>query len=683
MPTHDDARAVARVRAEARARVRIESITPTIEQGRFPVKRVLGDDLVLEASLVSDGHDRVAGEVAIRDPSGAVRVLPLVPTGNDRFRARLVAETLGAWTFAIEAWIDRFGTWRHDFERRVQAKQEELGIELQIGAAMLARAADAADAEAKNAPEGPAEDDAAALRATADAIADEHTPIETRAELALEDLLAARMARYPDRQFGARTDATSEIWVEPEHARFSSWYEFFPRSFGPDGKHGTLLDAEKMLQYAAKLGFDTVYLPPIHPIGQAFRKGPNNTLDAGPDDPGSPWAIGSPEGGHTAVHPALGTLDDFDRFVRRAGELGLHVALDIAFQCSPDHPWVKAHPSWFRKRPDGTIQYAENPPKKYQDVYPFDFESDDWEALWDALREVFRFWIGHGVRVFRVDNPHTKPLPFWEWCVRTLKSEHPDLVFLAEAFTRPRLKYHLAKAGYTLGYTYFTWRRSAHELQEYMTELTQTEVKEYFRPSFWPNTPDILPEDLQFGGRPAFLARLVLATTLSSHYGIYGPAFELLEREARPGSGEYIDNEKYELKRWDLDREDSLAPVITRLNRIRKEHPPLQQTNDIVFHRTDNPQLLCYSKHARSYDPILVVVSLDPHHPQSGWLDLDLDALGLEPAEGFQVHDLLGEGRYLWQGARNFVALDPHAMPAQLFRLRRKVRTERDFDYFL
>jgi starch synthase (maltosyl-transferring) len=433
------------------------------------------------------------------------------------------------------------------------------------------------------------------------------------------------------------------------------------------------------------MGFDVVYLPPIHPIGVSFRKGRNNTLTPTPEDPGSPWAIGGAEGGHTAIHPQLGTMADFERLVARARDLGMEIALDLAYQCTPDHPWVKSHPEWFRRRPDGTIQYAENPPKKYQDIYPIDFETEDWRALWDALKDVVLYWAQHGVRIFRVDNPHTKAFPFWEWMIAEVQGVYPDVLFLSEAFTRPKVMYRLAKLGFSQSYTYFAWRNTKDELTTYFTELTQTHVREFFRPNLWPNTPDILTEYLQFGGRPGFMIRLVLAATLGASYGIYGPAFELGDSTPRsPGSEEYLNSEKYEIRQWDLANPWSLRDFIARVNRIRRQSPALQTDRGLRFHQTDNPMLLCYSKTSDDQSSVvLVVVNLDFQHTQAGWVSLDLQALGMDETRPFQVHDELGEERYLWQGRRNYIELNPHSVPAHIFRLRRRVRTEKDFDYYL
>jgi starch synthase (maltosyl-transferring) len=432
------------------------------------------------------------------------------------------------------------------------------------------------------------------------------------------------------------------------------------------------------------MGFDVCYLPPIHPIGGTHRKGRDNTPAAGPDDPGSPWAIGGAEGGHTAVHPALGTLADFDRFVAAARAQGIEVALDLAFQCSPDHPWVGEHPEWFRWRPDGTLQYAENPPKKYQDIYPLNFETEHWTELWEALRRVVLFWIDHGVSIFRVDNPHTKPFAFWEWLIAEIRAQHPEAIFLAEAFTRPKVMSNLAKLGFSQSYSYFTWRNTKEELTAYFTELTQGETREYMRPNLFVNTPDILPEFLQFGGRPAFYVRLVLAATLGATYGIYGPPFELCETAAVPGSEEYLGSEKFEIRHWNLDRPESLRDFIAWLNRIRRDNPALHNDRSLRFLAVDNPAMIFYAKESRDGSNIvLVVVNLDPHHPQSGWVTVPIEEMGLDPQQPYQVHELLSDARYLWHGAHNYVALDPQVVPAHIFRVRRRIRTERDFDYFM
>ncbi|RMF92880.1 MAG: alpha-1,4-glucan--maltose-1-phosphate maltosyltransferase, partial [Nitrospinota bacterium] len=466
---------------------------------------------------------------------------------------------------------------------------------------------------------------------------------------------------------------------------FSTWYELFPRSCSPEaGRHGTFRDCERLLPEIARMGFDVLYFPPIHPIGQTNRKGKNNAPVAQPDDVGSPWAIGGVDGGHKAIHPQLGTFADFERLRQKAQEHGIEIALDLAYQCSPDHPYVREHPEWFRHRPDGTIQYAENPPKKYEDIFPFYFETDAWPALWEELKSIVLFWIEKGVRIFRVDNPHTKAFPFWEWMIGEVKTRYPDVLFLSEAFTRPKVMYRLAKLGFSQSYTYFTWRNTKAELIDYMTELTRTEVREYFRPHFWPNTPDILPEPLQYGGRPAFMMRLILAATLSSNYGIYGPAFELCVDEALPGREEYLHSEKYELKVWDRDQPGNLKGLISRINRIRRDNPALQQTHNLQFYEVDNEALLCYGKMTEDLSNIiLVAVNLDPFHTQAGWVHIPLEGLAIAPDQPYLVHDLISEDKYIWQGPRNHIILDPQTMPAHIFRVRKRLRRETDFDYFM
>jgi starch synthase (maltosyl-transferring) len=475
------------------------------------------------------------------------------------------------------------------------------------------------------------------------------------------------------------------VVVERRKALFSTWYERYPRSssFEPH-RSGTFKDCEALLPEIARLGFDVFYLPPIHPIGRTHRKGKNNSPQAEPGDPGSPWAIGAEEGGHKSIDPGLGTLEDFESLMGKAAEFGIEIALDLAYQCSPDHPYVKEHPEWFRKRPDGTIQYAENPPKKYQDIYPIDFETDHWEALWEELKSVVLFWIDRGVRIFRVDNPHTKAFPFWEWMIGEVRRDFPDVIFLSEAFTRPKVMYRLAKVGFSQSYTYFTWRNSKREFMEYLTELTQSEVREFFRPNFWPNTPDILPEYLQYGGRPAFVIRLILAATLSSNYGIYGPPFELLVNEPLPGREEYLDSEKYEIRRWNWDQPGNLKEFIARINRMRRENPALQTTWNLRFFEIDNEQLLFFGKMGDPLsESLLVVVNLDPFHTQSGWLTVPLEELGIEPGQAYLGHDLLSEEKYIWYGEKNFIKLNPHTLPAHVFKLKTRLKRETDFDYFM
>jgi starch synthase (maltosyl-transferring) len=659
--------------AEGRVRAVIENVTPCVDSGRFAAKGVVGDRVVVEADCFADGHDVLAARVLWRrDGETAWREAPMVPVGNDRWRGGFAVQAIGRHAYTVTAWVDAFLSWRHDFARRVEP--EDLRVAALVGAGLIAAAARRADGADRERLAAWAE----RLRAADGA--------ETLREVALDAELGELAAGYPDRRFAATFALELPLVVDRERARFGAWYEMFPRSAAPEaGRHGTLRDCEAWLPRIAQMGFDVLYFPPIHPIGRERRKGPNNTLAAAPDDVGSPWAIGSAEGGHKAVHPALGTLEDFRRLVDAARGHGLEVALDIAYQCAPDHPYVARHPAWFRHRPDGTVQYAENPPKKYQDIFPFDFESDDWPGLWAELKSVLDFWIGEGVTMFRVDNPHTKAFPFWEWAIAAVKRAHPEVIFLSEAFTRPKVMHRLAKLGFSQSYTYFAWRNTKHELTEYFTELAHGAGREYFRPNVWPNTPDILTEYLQFGGRPAFMVRLVLAATLAASYGIYGPAYELAEAAPRePGSEEYLDSEKYQLRTWALDRPDGLAGFIARVNRVRRENAALRADRGLQFHAVDNDSLICYSKTTESGDnAVLTVVNLDPYHVQSGWVTLDLDALGLDAKTPYQMHELLTGARFLWSGARNYVSLDPARSPAHVFRLRRRVRTERDFDYFL
>ncbi|MBD3161053.1 MAG: DUF3416 domain-containing protein [Candidatus Eisenbacteria bacterium] len=658
-------------------RIVIERVRPEIDCGRHPIKRVVGEEVSVTADIHAEGHDRVAARLLHRSgPEADWSEAEMVPLGNDRWEARFAVEEIGSHEYTIEAWIDHFETWRSDLEKRVEAG-EDVSVDLQIGAQLIEEAARRA---------GGAEE-RRMLRWANQLRSRRPVRADGRIRAALDEDRARRIAQHPERRWAARYERTLRVTVEPERARFSAWYELFPRSTAAEpGRHGTFRDVEARLPYVEEMGFDVLYLPPIHPIGRRHRKGPNGALEAGEEDPGSPWAIGGPEGGHREIHPELGSLKDFRRLVRKAEERGIAVALDIAFQCSPDHPYVREHPEWFRQRPDGTIQYAENPPKKYQDIYPFDFECEDWRGLWKELLEVVRHWIDQGVRIFRVDNPHTKPYAFWEWMIGEVRRTDPDVLFLSEAFTRPKVMARLAKVGFSQSYTYFTWRRTAWELRGYLADLTRTELAEYFRPNFWPNTPDILTEELQIGGRAAFMKRLVLAATLSASYGIYGPAFELcVGAPLRLGGEEYLDSEKYQIQDWDLDDPVSLRHLIARINRIRRSEPALQQNRDLRFLETTNDRLLAYAKGSRdpSGGTVVVVVNLEPEFTHSGYLTLPTEELGLEPGLPFQVHDLLTEARYLWHGGRNYVEVTSGAVPAHIFRIRRRTRTERDFDYYL
>jgi starch synthase (maltosyl-transferring) len=700
---------------DGRRRVVIDAIRPCLDGGRTAIKRVVGDRVRVETDLLVDGHDRLAGRLLYRLASASTwSEVPLSPVSplaksrppganddGDAWSADFMVDALGSWQYAICGWVDAWETWVWGVGRKL-ADGQDVSLELRAGATLAAAAAARAQARAQ---------DQSALQRLAERLRDAGSNAAAT-QLAFAPEIQALMRTYPDRSAETRSPSPLVVTVEPVRARFSSWYEMFPRSRAFSGgtpgavtaepekeaetneasRHGTFKDAERRLPYIADLGFDVVYLPPIHPIGRTLRKGPDNSLTATESDPGSPWAIGARQGGHKAIHPELGTLDDFHHFLETARQLGLEVALDIALQASPDHPYVTEHPEWFVHRADGSIQYAENPPKKYQDIYPFDFSGPAWESLWEELRSIFLYWIAQGVSIFRVDNPHTKPLPFWRWCISSIKERHPEVLFLAEAFTRPKLMHALAKVGFSQSYTYFTWRTTKWELTTYVQSLLDGDLQEFFRPSFWPNTPDILPEHLQVGTRATFIVRAVLAATLSPSWGIYGPAFELLENKARAGSEEYAHNEKYELRRWDLGRADSLAPVLGRLNRVRHDNPALQALPGTVFHETDNDALLCFSRVTEDgSNALLVVVNLDPHNRQSGWISLDLQVLGVEAEASFQVHDLIGDARYLWTGGgggsgrfqRAFVALDPGVMPAHVFRVLHHVRSERAFEYYL
>lgn len=659
---------------DRRRRVVIESVAPEVDCGRFPIKRIIGEDVTVEADIFADGHDVLSAVLRYRqDDEPRWSEIPMEPLVNDRWRASFTVTHIGRYRYTINGWVDRFKSWRRGVEKKAEAEQD-ISLELLVGAELLEQAAGRASGA-----------DIEALQQYAQTLRPTEQPSSNLLKLLLSDDLRSLLDKYPDRKHATTYTRELEVVVDRQKAAFSTWYEMFPRSCsGHPAQHGTFKDCEARLEYVASMGFDVLYLPPIHPIGRTHRKGANNAETSGPDDPGSPWAIGAHEGGHKAIHPQLGTLEDFHHLVNAARQYGIEVALDMAFSCTPDHPYVARHPEWFRHRPDGSIQYAENPPKKYQDIYPLDFDTDHWEKLWQEMRSIVVYWIDQGIRLFRVDNPHTKPFAFWEWLIQDIKRTYPEVIFLSEAFTRPKIMYRLAKLGFTQSYTYFAWRNTKAELTEYFTELTQTNVREFFRPSLWTNTPDILTEYLQLGGRPTFMTRLILAATLGANYGIYGPAFELCEDRARePGSEEYLNSEKYEIKHWDLEASASLKDLIARVNQIRRDSPALHTDWSLSFHDVDNEQLLCYSKHTQDLsNVILVAVNLDPHHVQSGWVHVELDLLGLDSREPYQVHDLLTDARYLWQGATNYLELNPHVIPAHIFRVRRRTRTERDFDYY-
>ncbi|HYY88288.1 MAG TPA: maltotransferase domain-containing protein, partial [Chloroflexota bacterium] len=705
----------------------IEDVWPEIDGGRWPIKRVVGDTVEVWADIFKEGHDVLSARVLYRRyDQAAWQVAPMQLLANDRWYGHFAVGDNTRYHYTVEAYTDVFGSWRADLEKRVAAGQD-VSSELLEGRRLVEQALERADQRAADAlgPTSPRRHPkgsdgsvtrashadpqsvtrAAQKRHTVEVSSQSASPTAgtvTRAShggaegvtrlrdvLRRWDSLAANpaeavalatsaqvgevMASLPDLTDATRYRHELEVFVDRPAARFAAWYEIFPRSQGSDPtRSATFREAEARLPAIANMGFNVLYLTPIHPIGQTNRKGPNNSLHAGPSDPGSPYAIGSAAGGHDAVAPELGTLDDFLHFQQRARALGMELALDFAIQVSPDHPWVGEHPEWFYHRPDGTIKYAENPPKKYEDIYPLNFRTPDWKALWAALRDIVVVWAERGVRIFRVDNPHTKPLAFWEWLIRDVQSAYPDAIFMAEAFTRPKMMKALGKAGFTQSYTYFTWRNTKAELTEYLTELTQTPMREYYRGNFFANTPDILPHVLQFGGRPAFRMRLVLASTLSSLYGIYS-GFELCENTPRglPGTTEYYqDSEMYQHKVWDWDRAGNIIDDVRRVNRIRRENPALQLYDNLRFYGTDNDQVLAYGKATPDgSNVILCVVNLDPYWSQSAWLDVPIQDWGLGADASYVVHDLLNDARYPWRGRRNWVRLDPRVQPAHVFRV--------------
>jgi starch synthase (maltosyl-transferring) len=657
---------------EGRKRVVIENVKPEIDCGLFPIKRTVGEKVVVEADIFADGHDSVSARLLYKKGNDEVwSEVPMIFIENDRWRGEFRVHEIGDYYYTVEGWVDHFKTWQKDIKKKFEAGQD-IKVDVLVGIGYIEDALKRAKGDDKKR--------LVRIISSLKNSSPEEVPL-----IAFSNELVELMDKYPDRSLSTRYEKNLRVVVDRERALFSAWYERFPRSCSSQpGRHGTFKDCEGILPEIARMGFDVLYLPPIHPIGKTNRKGKNNSPVAQPGDVGSPWAIGSEEGGHKSVHPQLGTIEDFVSLVNKAKEYNIEIALDLAFQCSPDHPYVREHPEWFKWRPDGTVQYAENPPKKYEDVLPLNFETENWRELWEELKSIVVFWIEKGVRIFRVDNPHTKPFRFWNWLIEEIKRDYPDVIFLSEAFTRPKVMYHLAKAGFTQSYTYFTWRNTKREFIEYLTELTQTEVREYFRPNFWPNTPDILPEHLQFGGRPAFMMRLVLAATLSSNYGIYGPVFELCVSEALPGKEEYLNSEKYEIRYWDWDQPGNLKDFIARVNRIRRENPALQTTWNLKFFEVDNEYILFYGKVNEDLSNIiLVVVNLDPHHTQSGWVRVPISELGIEPNQPYLVHDLLSEDKYIWQGEYNYVELNPHVIPARIFRVRKRLRKETDFDYFM
>ncbi len=639
----------------------IENLQPLLDGGHYPIKRVIGEDLVVEADIFKDGHDVVAAVLKWRVVGKrACRETPMSFVDNDRWRGVCTLYDEAIHEYTVEAWTDTFRSWQSEFEKKFEAGVSDLRSEAMEGAAIV----EAAAKRARN-------------RADRERLLEFSEQISKGANsevyaIAQSPELEVLMATYPDRSDATQYGPAPRVVVDRQAALFGAWYEFFPRSAEGRGDRGsTLRDCVPRLDDAKAMGFDVIYLPPIHPIGHTNRKGRNNSLTYEPGDPGVPWAIGSEAGGHKAVEPSLGTLADFDWFQKEVRKRGMEVALDFALNCSPDHPYVKEHPEWFYRRPDGTIKYAENPPKKYEDIYPLNFRCENWRELWNEIKSIVLFWAEHGVRIFRVDNPHTKPLAFWEYLITGVREKYPDTIFLSEAFTRPKMMKALAKAGFNQSYTYFTWRTSKRELIEYFTELTQTEMSEYFRPNLWPNTPDILPFVLQEGGRPAFMIRVLLAATLSPLYGIYS-GYELCENEALPGREEYLDSEKYQFKERDWNAQGNIKDWITRLNRIRKQNRALQLYTNLRFYHAENDAILFYGKMTAARDNIiLVVVNLDPHRKQNSFVDVPIEQFGQMESDEYTVQDLLSGATYTWRGRRNYVEIDPNIQPAHIFLVRR------------
>lgn len=645
--------------SNGRNRVIITNVLPQVEGGSFPAKAVIEEYIVFSADIFCDGHDEVAACLHIKkEQDTGWQQHPLTLINNDHWECILQLPEVGNYQYRISAWVDHFETWRKGLKKKYDAGQD-IKVELQIGAGMITEAACHASAE-----------DAAVMQERAQKLA-KGADTEALVALALDTDIAGAMTKNAARPFITEYPVTFKIEAERKKAAFSAWYELFPRSAAQEeGRHGTFKDVAALLPRIANMGFDTVYFPPIHPIGTKNRKGKNNSLTAEDGEPGSPWAIGNKKGGHKAIHPELGTLKDFKNLAEAAKKYNLEIAMDIAFQCAPDHPYVKQHPEWFKWRPDGTVQYAENPPKKYEDILPINFESDDWENLWEELKSVFTYWIGAGITIFRIDNPHTKAFPFWEWVINEIRKEAPEVIFLAEAFTSPRKMERLGKGGFNQSYSYFTWRNTKAELEEYMTELTKTDMRYYYRPNFWPNTPDILPPELTAGGDNAHIIRLLLAATLSSNYGIYGPVYEFGINTPRPGKEEYIDNEKYEIRHWDWNKETRIGEFITLVNSIRRQNTALHTTWNIEFAETTNDQVICYIKTDKlTGNRLIIAVNLDPFNTQEATIKLPLKELNVEPGRSFTVNDLLSGDTYQWKGEWNYVKLNPYETPAHILKI--------------
>jgi starch synthase (maltosyl-transferring) len=638
---------------KGQSRVIIENVQPQVDQGLYPVKRTIGESVDVTADIFGDGHDHIRAHLHFKHQSASNwDVIELNHTGNDTWHASFAASQKGIYAFKIVAWVDHFDTWYDGFKKKAAANVD-VQVELKEGAIILETLAGKTNTSLLNYASRLRDDDYSKAIATV-----------------LSEEFSKLVHEYPWITYETRTEKELLISVEHTKANFSSWYELFPRSASMEGSHGTFKDVIKLLPRVHAMGFDVLYLPPIHPIGKVNRKGKNNNVRSEKGEPGSPWAIGSDEGGHKAVHAELGTLEDYKKLIDEALKYGIDIALDLAFQCAPDHPYVKEHPEWFKQRPDGSIQYAENPPKKYQDIYPFNFETDSWKELWDELKSVIVFWIEQGVKIFRVDNPHTKPIPFWQWAIAEVNKSHPDVIFLSEAFTRPKIMASLAKVGFTQGYTYFTWRVSKGEIIEYMNELVHGQSRNYFRPNFWPNTPDILPYHLQHQGENSFILRLALAATMSSNYGIYGPAYEFYDNTPVPGREEYLNSEKYEVKKYDWKKTNRATDIISLLNKARHAHPALQSTWNIQFCSIEDPNLLAFVKSTADLSSIImVIVNLDPNNKHAGYVQLPKARLRLGDRINVKLHDLITDERYTWTQEWNYVELDPYKLPFHLFKL--------------
>jgi starch synthase (maltosyl-transferring) len=634
------------------SRVIIENVQPQVEGGLYPAKSTVGELVTVSADIFGDGHDHIRAQLRYKKQDAASwTIVEMVPSYNDAWFASFPVKEKGNYVFTVKAWMDHFDTWYDGFKKKANAKVD-VTVELMEGVVMLQRLS---------------KDDASLKSAI--------TKLQDKQEFkAIEFVLSPEFGeivhKHPLIDFETTYDKELVVVVEHKKANYSSWYELFPRSASLEGKHGSFKDVIKLLPRISAMGFDILYLPPIHPIGKVNRKGKNNNVRSAPGEPGSPWAIGSDEGGHKAIHAGLGSLDDYKKLIAEAKKLNIDIAMDVAFQCAPDHPYVKEHPDWFKQRPDGSIQYAENPPKKYQDIYPFNFESEDWKALWDELLSVFLYWIDQGVKVFRVDNPHTKPIQFWHWVIAEINKKHEDIIFLSEAFTRPKVMASLAKVGFTQSYTYFTWRVTKQELMEYMNELVYTQSRNYFRPNFWPNTPDILPYHLQHQGENIFVIRAALAATLSSNYGIYGPAYEFCDNAPMQGKEEYWDSEKYEIKKHDWKKTNRLTDILTILNRARKENAALQSTWNIQFCSIEDPNMLAFIKSTPDLSNIvLVVVNLDQHNKHSGYVQIPKEKLKITGRVNLKLHDLMTDEHYTWTQDWNYVEIDPYKMPFHLFKV--------------